>query len=173
MLLAKPEEQEVRVDTKRRDERAVKWLREYMISRASGGVSRRRQAKNFCLCWRTEGFQEGRREHRQWKKTFFASLRFKAIAEFLHRERTGRRKKGIPRDKPKLAETSLGLWKGTAVKLRGRRGNQPTRTRGTSLAPSSASAQSQPRSTSQGCQSRFFYYSNNKIEDTSEENTYP
>lgn len=43
----------------------------------------------------------------------------------------------------------------------------------TSLAPSSASAQSQPRSTSQGCQSRFFYYSNNKIEDTSEENTYP
>lgn len=56
MLLAQPEEQKVRVDTKRGDEKVVKWLRWHMTSRANGGVSKRRQAKNFCLCWRMEGF---------------------------------------------------------------------------------------------------------------------
>lgn len=130
MLLAKPEEQEVRVDTKRRDERAVKWLRGCMISRASGGVSRRWQAKTFCLCWRTEGLSEGRREHRQRKKLFlpvFASKRL--LSSYTGRGLEGEKRES-PRDKPKLAETSLGLWKGTAVKLRGRRGNQPTRTTG-------------------------------------------
>jgi len=43
----------------------------------------------------------------------------------------------------------------------------------TSLALSSVTAQSQPRSTSQGCQSRFRDYSNNDIEDISEESRYP
>lgn len=31
-----------------------------MISRASGGVSKREHAKNFCLCRRTGGLLEGR-----------------------------------------------------------------------------------------------------------------
>lgn len=69
-----------------------------------------------------------RREKRvQVMKKTFVSLLFKAIAKFLHRERTGRREKGTL---TKLSKTSVGLWRGTAVKLRGPHGHQPTRTMG-------------------------------------------
>lgn len=51
-----------------------------------------------------------RREKRAqtMKKTFFASLRFKAIAEFLHRETTGRRKKGIPQGQAQAGRNLAG-----------------------------------------------------------------
>lgn len=55
MLLVKQKEQEVRLDSKRRDVKATKrndrWL---MTSRARGRESKGGMVTNFCLCWRTE-----------------------------------------------------------------------------------------------------------------------
>ena len=51
------------------------------------------------------------------------------LSSYTGRELQGE-KRELPRDEPKLAKTSLGLWRGTAVKLKGPHGYQRTRTTG-------------------------------------------
>ena len=51
------------------------------------------------------------------------------LSSYTGRELQGE-KRELPRDEPKLAKTSLGLWRGTAVKLKGLHGYQHTRTTG-------------------------------------------
>lgn len=108
MLLVKPEEWDVRVDTKRRDKKALKWSEIIHNHRASGGVSKESRQRTSAFAGEWKACKKGE-ECTSNEKASFASILFKTIPELLHWERAGGRKKRISQEQSHAVKNLTGV----------------------------------------------------------------
>lgn len=121
---AKPEEQEVRVDTKRRMKKQWNDWGGTRSAQQVEGLSKEGRKRPSAFDGEQKAYKK-EEESISNEKTSFASILFKAIAEFYtEKELEGEEREAPTRDKPKVAKPSPGLWRGPVVKLKGRHGHQ-------------------------------------------------